>query len=140
MSVTAKSVGGLKVEIAAGRHRFVADEPEGVGEDAGPNPYDLLLGALGACTAMTLQLYARRKGWPLAGVTTRLEHDKIHARDCRDCASDPEARVDVIHLTLSLEGDLTSEQVARLQEIAGHCPVHRTLTGEIKVRTALAEG
>lgn len=140
MSVTAKSLGGLRVEISAGRHRLLADEPEGVGEDAGPNPYDLLLGALGACTAMTVQLYARRKGWPLAGVAATLEHDKIHARDCQDCSSDPEARVDVIHLTLSLTGDLTAEQVARLQEIAGRCPVHRTLTGEIKIRTALAEG
>jgi len=140
MGVTARSTRGLQVEIAAGRHRLVADEPEGEGEDTGPNPYDLLLAALGACTVMTVELYARRKGWPLEEVRVALEHTKIHARDCLDCESDPAARVDVIELVLDFSGYLSAEQVARLLEIAGRCPVHRTLTGEIKIRAALAEG
>jgi len=138
MGVTAQSARGLRVDIATGRHRLIADEPEGVGEDAGPNPYDLLLAALGACTVMTVELYARRKGWPLQAVRVDLDHTKIHARDCADCESDPAARVEVIELSLNFTGDLTAEQVARLLEIAGRCPVHRTLTGEIKIRTALA--
>jgi putative redox protein len=140
VSVVARTKTGLQVEIAAGRHRLVADEPPGVGDDAGPNPYDLLLGALGACTAMTLTLYARRQGWPLEGVEVALEHRKIHARDCADCESDPAARVDVIQLELQLKGDLSPDQVERLRRIADRCPVHRTLTGELKIRTALAEG
>jgi len=136
MGVSARSGRGLRVEIAAGRHRFLADEPEGVGEDAGPNPYDLLLSALAACTVMTVELYARRKGWPLEEVRVELGHAKIHARDCVDCESDPAARVDIIDLALEFRGNLGAEQVARLLEIAGRCPVHRTLTGEIKIRTA----
>jgi putative redox protein len=140
MGVTARSTRGLQVELTAGRHRLVADEPAGVGDDAGPNPYDLLLAALGACTVMTVELYARRKGWPLEEVRVALDHAKIHARDCADCESDPAARVDIIELTLDFAGDLSAEQRARLLEIAGRCPVHRTLTGEIKIRTAPAEG
>jgi putative redox protein len=139
MGVTARSTQGVRVEIAAGRHRLVADEAVGAGEDTGPNPYDLLLAALGACTVMTVELYARRKGWPLEEVRVALDHTKIYSRDCADCDSDPTARVDVIELVLSFSGELTAEQVARLMEIAGRCPVNRTLTGEIKIRKALAE-
>jgi putative redox protein len=139
MGITARSATGLQVEIEAGRHRLVADEPAGVGDDAGPNPYDLLLGALAACTVMTLQLYARRKGWPLEEVGAELNHRRVHSRDCADCESDPSARVDVIEVKLRLRGDLTPEQVDRLRQIADRCPVHRTLAGEIKIRTALAE-
>lgn len=127
----------LQVELTAGRHRWLADEPTGVGDDAGPNPYQLLLGALGACTAMTVQMYARRKGWPLEGVEVELDTHKIHARDCDDCDSDPASRVDIVELQLTLRGDLSSEQRARLEEIAGRCPVHRTLTTETKIRTRL---
>ncbi|MBE0616549.1 MAG: OsmC family protein [Proteobacteria bacterium] len=139
MAVTARSVTGLQVEIQAGRHRLVADEPVGVGDDAGPNPYDLLLAALASCTVMTVQLYARHKGWPLEGVVVTLDHQKIHARDCADCESDPSARVGVIEVRLGFRGDLTAAQVGRLLTIADRCPVHRTLAGEIKIRTALAE-
>lgn len=140
MGVTARTTTGVQVEIQAGRHRLVADEPVGVGDDTGPNPYDLMLGALGACTAMTLTLYARRQGWPLEGVEVALDHRKIHARDCADCESDPGARVDVIQVELKLKGNLSPDQADRLRRIADRCPVHRTLAGELKIRTALAEG
>jgi len=135
VSVVARGSKNLQVEIAAGRHRFVADEPEGIGDDTGPGPYDLLLASLGACTAMTVQMYARNKNWPLAAVEVRLDIQKIHAQDCEDCESEPTARVDIIERELQFEGDLTQEQVDRLALIASRCPVHRTLTGEIKIRT-----
>ena len=137
MSVTVRSAAQVQVEITAGRHRFIADEPLGVGDDAGPNPYDLLLSALGACTVMTIRMYAQRKAWPLSGVEVSLDTYKVHARDCADCDSSPEAHVDIIERQITLHGDLTEEQIARLTEIADRCPVHRTLTGEIKIRTTV---
>jgi len=138
MAVIARSSKNVQVEITAGCHRFVADEPLGVGDDAGPDPYALLLSALGACTVMTLQLYARRKNWPLTSVEVSLNTYKVHARDCEDCESNPDARVDIIERQITLRGDLTAEQMARLTEIADRCPVHRTLTGEIKIRTMVS--
>ncbi len=135
MSVVARSSTNFQVDIIAGRHHFVADEPLGVGDDAGPDPYNLLLSALGACTVMTVQMYARRKNWPLSGVEVSLSTHKVHARDCEDCESDPDARVDIIERRITFRGALTSDQVARLIEIAEHCPVHRTLTSETKIRT-----
>ncbi len=137
MSVIARSAKGVQVEIFAGPHQFVADEPVGVGEDTGPNPYDLLLSALGACTVMTLHMYAERKEWPLRAVEVRLSTHKVHARDCGDCESKPGARVDIIEREITFQGDLTEEQVARLTEIAERCPVHRTLTSETKIRTTV---
>ncbi len=134
MKVIAKSLTGVKVAIQAGRHIFIADEPLGVGDDAGPDPYALLLSALGACKVMTVTMYARRKGWPLARVEVLLETYKIHAKDCEDCKSDPDAKVDIIDVALKLEGNLTPEQIQRLEEISERCPVHRTLTGEVKIR------
>ena len=126
---------GLAADILAEGHRLRADEPTSVGgTETGPSPYGYLLGALGACTVMTLRLYADRKGWPLTGATTRLTHDRIHAKDCDDCES-TDGRVDVIERELSLSGPLSDEQRARLVEIADRCPVHKTLTSEIKVRT-----
>ncbi len=125
--------------IRAGRHRLAADEPAAVGgEDSGPTPYGLLLAALGACTSMTLRLYARRKQLPLERVTVRLRHEKIHAADCERCDTQP-ARVDRIDRTLELVGDLDEPQRRRLLEIADRCPVHRTLAGEVRVETSLAE-
>ena len=129
--------GGLSQAIRAGRHRFVADEPLGVGDDLGPTPYDLLLAALGTCTSMTLRMYADRHDWPLEQVTVRLEHDRVHADDCRDPETHP-CVVDHIDRTIRLDGRLTAEQQARLLALAERCPVHRTLTGEIRVATRLA--
>ena len=135
MTVVARGESGLRVDIEADGHRFVADEPPPEGGGSGPSPYDLLLGALGACTVMTLRLYAERKGWPLKEVQVRLGTYKIYGRDCAECDGDPNARLDMIEREITLEGGLTAEQVARLGQIADRCPVHRTLTGEIRVRT-----
>ena len=133
--------GRLQQRITMGRHGLIADEPESVGGmDSGPGPYDLLLAALGACTSMTLRLYAARKGWPLERVTVRLRHGKIHASDCADGETRGDARIDTIERRLTLKGPLDGEQRARLLEIADRCPVHRTLESEVKVRTSLEEG
>jgi putative redox protein len=108
----------------------VADEPSGVGgTDAGPTPYDYLLGALGSCTAMTLRMYADRKEWPLDSVTVRLSHGKIYADDCANCETET-GKIDRIEREIELEGDLDDAQREKLLEIADKCPVHRTLTSE----------
>jgi len=138
--VIARSSTNVQVEITAGRHHFVADEPLGVGDDAGPNPYELLLSALGACKVMTVQMYARRKQWPLEGVRVTLSSSRVHARDCEDCESDPDAKVDIIEVRIGFQGDLTAEQVQRLSEMSERCPVHQTLTSETKIRTVLDRG
>ena len=133
--------GRFQQRITTGRHTLVADEPEGAGGmDTGPGPYDLLLAALGACSAMTVRLYAERKGWPLERVTVLLRHAKIHASDCADCETKGDARIDTIDKRLTLEGPVDAEQRTRLVEIAGRCPVHRTLESEVKIRTALDQG
>jgi putative redox protein len=133
--VVVTEVAGFAQTITAGRHRFSADEPVAVGgTDTGPNPYDLLLAALGACTSMTLRLYARRKKLPLEGVRVRLRHSKVHALDCATCDS-KEGKIDRIERIVEILGDLTPEQRARLLEIADMCPVHRTLESEIEVST-----
>jgi putative redox protein len=127
--------GRFQQEIIAGAHRFLADEPAEVGgADSGPNPYDFLLAALGACTAMTLRLYAERKALPLERVTVRLRHAKIHAADCAICES-KEGMVDRIEREIAIEGALDPDQRARLLEIADKCPIHRTLTSEIDIAT-----
>jgi putative redox protein len=123
-----------------GRHVLHADEPHTVGGgDTGPSPYELLLMSLGACTAMTLRLYARRKQWPLARIVVRLAHGRIHAEDCAECET-KQGFLDRIERTIELEGPLDAEQRARLLAIAEMCPVHRTLASEIVVATQLAEG
>ena len=132
------AAGGFVQEIEAGRHRLVADEPEAAGgTDTGPSPYELLLAALGSCTSMTVAMYARRKQWPLERVVVRLQHARIHAEDCAECET-KEGRLDRIEREISLSGPLTAEQRDRLLEIANRCPVHRTLTSEIDIRTRLA--
>jgi len=129
---------GFAQEIAAGTHRVLADEPrEAGGTDTGPNPYDFLLAALGSCTSMTLTMYARRKQWPLQSVTVTLHHSKIYAADCESCET-KEGRLDRIERQIELVGPLDDPQRARLLEIANRCPVHRTLTSEIDIRTRLA--
>lgn len=126
-------------EVIAGAHRLRADEPVSAGgTDTGPSPYDFLLVALGACTSMTIKLYAERKQWPVEHVTVRLRHFKIHAADCAECETRV-GKVDRIEREIEISGPLTTEQRARLLEIAEHCPVHRTLTSEIHVQTRLLE-
>jgi uncharacterized OsmC-like protein/fermentation-respiration switch protein FrsA (DUF1100 family) len=127
--------GRFQQEVTVGAHRFLADEPLEVGGlDSGPGPYDLLLAGLGACTAMTLRLYAERKALPLERVTVRLNHSRIHAADCADCET-KEGMLDRIERAITLRGTLDAEQRRRLLEIADKCPVHRTLTSEIDIRT-----
>ena len=126
---------GFPQQIQAGAHQLSADEPiESGGTDAGPSPYDLLLAALGSCTSMTIGLYARRKNWPLQEVVVSLWHSKIHAADCAECET-REGKIDRIEREIQLIGSLTSEQRSKLMEIADKCPVHRTLTSEINIRT-----
>lgn len=133
VEVTVRSLENLKQEITAGSHRFMADEPSGLGgDDAGPDPYSLLLSALGACTAMTLQLYARRKQWPLENVEIRLTNQRMHAVDCQECTS-KDGFITRIERRIELTGPLDDQQRARLLEIARLCPVHKTLTAEISI-------
>jgi uncharacterized OsmC-like protein/alpha-beta hydrolase superfamily lysophospholipase len=127
--------GLFQQEIAVGKHRFVADEPVAAGgRDTGPGPYDLLLAALGACTSMTIRLYADRKQIPLGRTLVRLRHQKIYAADCADCET-KEGKIDHIDREISFEGDLDAATRARLLDIADKCPVHRTLKSEVDIRT-----
>jgi putative redox protein len=133
--VTVTSLSNLRNEVGYGDGQtLVTDEPAELGgEGAGPDPYTLLLAALGSCVSMTLVLYARRKGWPLERVRVRLRQGRVHTKDCAECESDAEGFIHRIERAVELEGDLTEEQRARLQEIAHRCPVHRTLTSAIAV-------
>lgn len=127
---------GFAQEIAVGGHRLLADEPVSAGgTNTGPNPYDLPLASLGACTSMTASLYARRKQWPLEALTVRLRHSKIHAADCEECETKT-GMLDRIEREVELHGTLSEEQRARLLDIASKCSVHRTLTSEIQIRNA----
>jgi putative redox protein len=127
--------GKFEQSIIAGKHRYLADEPMSVGGNgSGPSPYEYLLAGLGACTSMTIRLYAEHKNLPLKRVAVHLTHDKIHAVDCENCET-KEGKIDRIEREITLEGELSAEQRARLLEIADKCPVHRTLHSEIDVRT-----
>ena len=138
--VIVRSLENLRQEISAGPHSIFADEPVGAGgDDSGPDPYELLLASLGACTSMTLLLYARRKRWPLEGVEVRLSHRRDYARDCEECDEQP-VQIDQIERHIRLLGPLDEPQRARLLEIAKKCPVHRTLTGTIRVSDQLEPG
>jgi uncharacterized OsmC-like protein len=138
MGVQVTSGEGLLQHIAAGRHTLVADEPVSAGgTDQGPSPYELLAAALGACTSMTLLLYARNKGWPLSRVVVTVRHERIHAADCADCET-KEGRLDQLRREIALEGAIEPAQRARLFEIADRCPVHRTLRNEIRILTNAA--
>ncbi len=129
----------LQNVIAAGKHRILADEPADVGGmDTGPGPYDFLLGALGACTSMTMRLYAERKSIPLDRTTVTLKHSRVYAKDCEECET-KEGMISRIERTIAMEGDLDAEQRKKLMEIADKCPVHRTLTSEISIVTTTAD-
>ena len=134
--VTETGPGAYTQQITAGRHQLVADEPQPIGDDEGPTPYDLLLAALGACTSMTVRMYARRKGWQLDRIQVTLRHRRIHAQDCADC----ETKVGWIsHIDRAIEitGDLDDSQRQQLMQIAARCPVHQTLTSEVDIATSL---
>jgi putative redox protein len=137
------SAAGFAQEITigaqgAGSHRLIADEPaDAGGGNAGPSPYELLAAALGACTSMTLGMYARRKQWPLASVVVRLRHSKIHAVDCANCEQ-KQAMLDKMDCDIELIGELSEEQREKLLQIAGRCPVHQTLTHGMQIHTRLA--
>jgi putative redox protein len=128
---------GFVQQVSVGKHRLTSDEPAASGgTDQGPNPYDLLLAALGSCTSMTIAMYARNKEWRLDAVRVTLRHSKIHAADCADCET-KEGKLDRIERDVELAGDLDDAQRARLLEIANKCPVHRTLRSEIAIATRL---
>jgi putative redox protein len=132
--------GGFLTEVMVNRHSLMADEPVSAGgTDQGPSPFDLLVAALGACTAMTLRIVADRKGWPLDAATVRLKHDKVHAVDCQACET-REGMLDRIEREIEIEGPLDADQKQRLLQIADRCPVHRTLTSEVQIQTRLKNG
>src|SRR5215831_17970763 len=133
------SARNFRQDVVAANHNLVADEPLSAGGgEAGPDPYDYLLTALGACTSMTIGLYARRKQIPLENITVSLRHSRIYAEDCEECET-KEGMLDRIDVEVGLTGSLTAEQHAQLMEIAGKCPVHRTLTSEINIRLRAAK-
>jgi putative redox protein len=133
--VTETRQGRFQQQVTVGTHHLSADEPAASGGlDSGPSPYDLLLAALGACTSMTLRLYAEHKKLPLDRVSVELRHSKIHAVDCEDCET-KEGKIDRIERAITLSGALDEEHRKRLLEIADKCPVHRTLTSEVDIRT-----
>ena len=125
----------LQNEVRYGSgHTLITDEPiEAGGDDAGPDPYTLLLAALGSCISMTVTQYARRKQWPLEEVVVRLRQNRIHVEDCQECTQNAEGYVHRIERSVSFKGDLSSEQVQRLREISHKCPVHKTLSSEIVI-------
>src|SRR4029453_13072670 len=132
--VTVTSIENLRNEVRYGDgHTFITDEPVSAGgEDVGPDPYTLLLAALGSCISMTVTLYARRKGWPLTGVTVKLRQKRVHAADCQECQVS-DSFIHRIERSVAFEGDLTEEQLERLIEISHKCPVHKTLTSPIVI-------
>jgi uncharacterized OsmC-like protein/alpha/beta superfamily hydrolase len=139
VEVQEAGTGRYTQRIRVGAHRLLADEPKSVGgDDAGPGPYDLLTAALGACTSMTLRMYAERKGWPLRRVSVRLHHQKSHFEDCVGCETNPQ-KIDRIERVIRLEGELDAEQRQRLLEIADRCPVHQTLHRENQVVSRLED-
>jgi putative redox protein len=136
VTVAETGTGTYSQQITAGRHQLIADEPQPIGDGAGPTPYDLLLAALGSCTSMTIRLYANKKGWPLEHVEVSLRHSRIHAEDCAECETKT-GMINHIDRSITLVGDLDDAQRERLMAIAERCPVHQTLTSEINISTSL---
>lgn len=139
--VVVTSQENLRNEVSYGAgHTFITDEPVAVGgDDAGPDPYTLLLAALGSCISMTVTLYARRKQWPLERVVVRLRQNRVHAADCKDCTEDLEGYIHRIERSVNVTGELSDEQRGRLLEIAQKCPVHKTLTSRIVIAELAAD-
>ncbi len=127
--VTVTTLGGTAVEIRSDHHVVLVDEPEPVGRDTGPDPYELLLGALGSCTAITAQMYAGRRGWPLERVVVSLRHGRHHSEDC----ASPDGRCERIYRRVEFDGPLDDAQRAKLLDIAGRCPVARTIKGSVEI-------
>jgi len=126
-----------KTTMTAGNHELIADEPEGVGgQDKGPDPYDYLLMSLGACTSITLRMYAERKKWPVEDIFVELKHHKDHAEDCEDC-DDKSAKIDKIEKEIIVKGDLDQDQLDRLLEISHKCPVNKTLKGDMEMKATI---
>ena len=136
VTVTEAGSGTYTQQITLGNHRLVADEPQPIGDDAGPTPYDLLLAALGSCTSMTVRMYADRRGWPLERVQVTLRHSRIHAQDCADCET-TKGWIDHIDRHVEIAGDLGDIQRQRFLDISERCPVHQTLTSEVHITTSL---
>ncbi len=130
--VSSESLDNYQVLVRSSSHELLADEPEGIGDGLGPDPYELLLSALAACITITLKLYAKRKGWDLQRVEVDLTHDRVYAVDCKEC-EETEGKIERIIVRFKIEGDLDETQRARIREIAHKCPVHRTLTGSPKI-------
>lgn len=130
----------FKTTLTAGTHELIADEPESVkgGKDSGPDPYDYLLMGLGSCTLMTVKMYADRKEWKIDDMYLELRHNKQHDEDCANC-DDPKSKIDVIEKELIIKGDLSQEQLDKLLEISKKCPVHRTLEGDITIKSTLSK-
>jgi uncharacterized OsmC-like protein len=134
-TITASLTEGTVTRITNGRHTWTGDEPlDAGGTDVGPNPYELLLGSLAACTCITLQIYARHKSIPLRAVHTTFRFDRIHAEDCADCDDDTKGFIDQIESDIRIEGDFTDAQRKRLAEVAVRCPVHKTLAKSVHFR------
>jgi putative redox protein len=137
VEVSETLMGHLAQRVRAGRHVLLAGEPVAQGgDDSGPGPYDYLLAAVGACTSMTMRLYAERKGLAVERLSVRLSHRKVHAEDCVDCET-KEGNIGEITRDITIEGDIADDARARLMQIADRCPVHETLTHEIKIRSRL---
>ena len=136
--VVVRSIKNLQNEVQYGSgHTLITDEPqESGGEGEGPDPYTLILAALGTCISMTITLYARRKQWPVEQVTVRLKQNRVHSKDCAECAENFEGYVHRIERSITITGNLSEEQQARLQEIGHKCPVHKTLTSPIVIADA----
>jgi putative redox protein len=139
--ITAKLTSGTRVLLSNGRHEWQADEPPEVGgTDTGPNPYELLLGSLAACTCITLAMYCRHKGWSLESVRTMYEFGRVHAKDCEDCDDSAKGFIDKIDSQIKISGDFDAAQRKRLGEVAQRCPVHKTLANGAVMSDAMSFG